>query len=204
MKKFSVIMPTMWFSDKVLDAISSFNKSTNVDEIILIDNNKAKALNVLQFEKVNHIKPEANLYVNPSWNLGVSLSKNNNLIISNDDVVINNIDDILTNSKIDEYDLIGLDYSNINKGNGLMFRGEITSMQKGFGCFFILNKNKYVNIPHDLKIWYGDAFIFNTIKNRAVFSHDNIDIQLSRTVLKVQDLHSIIDNDKKIFSKIKF
>lgn len=194
----------MWFSDKIISVITSFNESKFIDEIILIDNNKKAALDISQFKKVRHIQPDDNLYVNPSWNIGISLCKNENVVISNDDLVVNNLDDVLIDSNIDEYDLIGLDYVNINKGIGLVFRKEISVMQKGFGCFLITKKSKYVNIPDEIKIWYGDSFLFNSIKNRAIFSCDNIDIKLSQTVLKIPDLHTIISNDRELFSKIKF
>lgn len=204
MNKFSIIIPTMWLSSKVIEILRVFNSSDFVDEIILIDNNFNKAYNLNEYKKVIHIKNENNLYVNPSWNLGVKLSKNENVIISNDDLIIKNIDSIISNSATNCYDLIGLDYQNINKGNGVIFKNSNVNMEKGFGCFMITKKSKYINIPEEIKIWYGDLFLFNSIKNKAIFSCDGVDIQLSRTVLKIQDLHSIIDNDKKIFSKIKF
>lgn len=194
----------MWLSSKVIEILRIFNSSDFVDEIILIDNNFNKASNLNDYKKVVHIKNETNLYVNPSWNLGVKLSRNENVIISNDDLVIKNIDDILSHAPVNDYDLIGLDYKNINKGNGLVFRNSIINMEKGFGCFIITKKSKYVDIPEEIKIWYGDVFLFNSIKNKAIFSCDDIDIQLSETVLKINNLHTILDNDKELFSKIKF
>lgn len=194
----------MWFSNKILNSIQVFNTSACVDEIIIIDNNSHSSLDLSTFSKVIHIKNENNLYVNPSWNLGVKLSKNENIIIANDDLVIKNIDDILLHSDINDYDLIGLDYKNINKGNGVVIKNSNINMEKGFGCFIVTKKSKYINIPEEIKIWYGDVFLFNSIKNKAIFSCDDIDIQLSETVLKINNLHTILDNDKELFSKIKF
>lgn len=204
MNKFSVIIPTMWFSSKIVDAIKTFNYSIHVDEILVIDNNPTESIDLSEYDKVNHIKNNSNLYVNPSWNLGVSLATNHNIILSNDDVVIRNIERVLSSDELVSYDLVGLDYKNINKSNSVIFRKTDKDMEKGFGCFMYVNKNLYNDIPNEMKIWYGDKFLFKSIHRKSMFACDGIEIELSKTVKKVQDLHSILKKDEIIFSSIKF
>jgi hypothetical protein len=204
MNKFSVIIPTMWFSSKIMDAIKIFNNSTYVEEIILIDNNTTESIDISEYDKIIHIKNSYNLYVNPSWNLGVSLANNDNIIISNDDIIIRNIDRVLSSNELVRYDLVGLDYKNINKTSEVVFKNIDTDMEKGFGCFIYVNKNAYKIVPEEMKIWYGDKFLFKSIDRKSMFSCDGIEMELSKTVKKVPDLHSILNRDTIIFSSIKF
>jgi hypothetical protein len=202
MNTFSVIIPTMWFSSKIIDAIKTFNNSIYVEEIILIDNNTAESIDTSEYDKVIHIKNNYNLYVNPSWNLGVSLATNDNIIISNDDIIIRNIDRVLSSNELVSYELVGLDYKNINKNSEVVFKNVDTDMEKGFGCFMYVNKNAYNIIPDEMKIWYGDNFLFKSIDRKSIFSCDAIEIEFSKTVKKISDLHSILNRDKVIFKSL--
>jgi hypothetical protein len=199
---FSVILPTMWYSKKILTIIQQFNDSKFINEIIVIDNNIKDSIDLTNYSKVIHIKNNSNIYVNPSWNLGISLSKNDRVILSNDDIIVYEIDKLLSDENIHKYDLIGLDNSNINKGNGINFREPNTAMEKGFGCFLFVNKKCYVNIPNEMKIWCGDNFLFKKIKNKSMFSSDNIEIEFSKTIKNINNLHEIIDEDMKIFKSL--
>jgi hypothetical protein len=200
--KFSVVIPTMWSSDKINCFIMELNESTLIDDIVLIDNETNKTPKFInQIEKINHIKNNENIYVNPSWNIGVALCKNSNIIISNDDLCIKNIDRILFKILKTNYDLIGLDYINLNKTNSVNIDDKIGGMTKGFGCFFYIKKDKYISIPDEIKIWYGDLILHDNISNKGKLSFNDIDIELSSTVKRTINLFDILKNDKDVYER---
>lgn len=86
---FSVIIPTMWYSDRIIRNLSNLNDCEWVGEIILIDNNPSLKPKEIPFSKVKYLTKGDNIFVNPSWNWGVEESKYQNICISNDDVVFN-------------------------------------------------------------------------------------------------------------------
>jgi len=199
---FSVIIPTMWKSDKIFCLINELINSELIDDIIIIDNDTTKKPKfILDSKKINHIKNKTNLYVNPSWNIGVNLSKNNDIIISNDDLCVKNIDEILKKIRLSDYDLIGLDYANLNKNNSVVITDKKGGMTKGFGCFFYIKKNKYIKIPNEIKIWYGDTILHDLIPNKGKMSFDDINIELSKSVKSTPNLIEILKNDKDVYER---
>lgn len=201
MSKISVIIPTMWMSELLHFSINEYISSKIIDEILIIDNNPSKKFNLPQSQKIKYLSKGQNIFVNPAWNWGVKESVNKNLLIVNDDVYIQNIDNILDNIKKDEYDLIGLDYENINLSNKIIVSKSEEPMKRGYGCFFLIKKEKYFNIPEDLKIFYGDVILYNTIKNRYKFSCPNVKIELSKTIKTSKGVIEVIENnDKPLFT----
>jgi hypothetical protein len=181
MNKISIIIPTMWKSYILSSALKEYINSEFISEVILIDNEPSSKFEVPISDKIKIYTKNENIYVNPSWNWGVDLSSNNNLIFANDDICIKNLDSLIT--KFLDYDdcIIGLDYSKINTTEEINFEISEGHMCKGFGCFFFLNKKNYFKIPDDLKIFYGDVILYNSIKNRIKFSCSNITIKMSTT-----------------------
>jgi len=154
-QNFSVIIPTLWEPDFFLDTLSSLNSNKLIDEIIVISNDpNKKPLGALP-SKVRVLDMEVNIGVNPAWNLGVKESKNENLIILNDDIIIGEdfFKDVTTLS--DDFQLIGIDYESVLKS----FK-EVDTRTNGFGCCFYIHKDYYVPIPNNLKIFFGDDWLF--------------------------------------------
>jgi hypothetical protein len=197
MNKFSIVIPTMWFSNKIECLIEELIKSELVEEIIIIDNNtlsnnKTKIVS----EKLKILPQEENIFVNPAWNLGVRISKNENIIISNDDLCISNINKVLLEILNTNFDFIGLDYQNINKNDGVIITKTSGGMTKGFGCFMFIKKNKYIQIPENIKIWFGDAILHNNIENKGKLSCDNFIIELSKTIKSMSNSLETIKQDE--------
>lgn len=199
--KFSIIIPTMWKSDFLSDSISNYITSDLIDEIIIIDNDPTKKINLPKNDKIKYLTKGHNIFVNPSWNWGVKYSKNENLLIINDDLHIKDITSILKKLSECQFDFVGLDYKNLNTGNGIVIKQKKDDMTNGFGCFLFIKKSKYIIIPEDIKIWFGDRILFNSISNKGEISFDNIQIELSKTVKSSKHFTDIIDKDRKNFKK---
>lgn len=197
MSNFSIVIPTMWFSNKLDCLINELINSELVDEILIIDNNKfSENKTKITSDKLKIITQDNNIFVNPAWNLGVRLSKNENIILSNDDLCIDNINKIFTEILNTSFDFIGLDYQNINKSDGITITESLGGMSKGFGCFMFIKKSKYIPIPDNIKIWYGDAILYNNIKNRGKMSCNNINIELSKTIKSINNSIETIKQDE--------
>ena len=71
----------------------------------------------------------------------------------------------------------------------------------GWGCFFIIPRDKWVNIPNELKIWFGDDYITKHIKKSGgeVYTFKNIKASPFSQTLSSQTFNSILDNDTKIY-----
>ena len=51
---YSIVIPTMWCSDKLFDMLPIYNASDYVKEIIIIDNNPSKKGNIDFYDKVRY------------------------------------------------------------------------------------------------------------------------------------------------------
>ncbi len=169
--KFSVVVPTMWRYERFIDFLKELVKNDYVNEIIIINNDSAKTP---KDDILNHYKilvkavNQENIFVNPAWNYGVLLSSNEKICILNDDIEF----DLRLFEKIDsfydkDFGVIGLcpgepDFNQPPVVNGnidiIPWSGEHTY---GFGCLMFVKKSTWEPIPIELKIYYGDNFIFD-------------------------------------------
>lgn len=180
--KLSVIIPTLQKDVSTLtNLVLTLTKDEIVDEILIIDN----SLKGYHFdnEKVRVITPKENLFVNPSWNLGVQEAKNEYICLANDDIKIpeNLCTKVIENMK-NEYGIIGIDESAIintrdEKKNEIIdinnIEPQIIERIKieptrfrclWFAIIMFFKKENYVPIPEDLKIFFGDDWIFYQAK----------------------------------------
>ena len=198
----SVVMPTMWRSDRTKDLIESLCSSECVSEVIIIDNDKDNRPDFEMPEKVVLLEQDQNIFVNPAWNLGVSESKEDHLCIINDDLTMDCESIFPTIKKLmNHIPCIGIhsrSYS-YEEDDVLMFRGH--DIGRGWGCCIFLDKNRWVDIPEQLKIWFGDNWIAKTYKECAsvVFP---IKTEMS-TTSNSKDLSDIIKKDVEEWKKIQ-
>lgn len=198
---YSVIMPTMWRSQRTAPLLDVLQNSEFVDEVIVIDNEVSSRPDIEFGDKVKLLDQEDNIYVNPAWNLGVKESKNKYLCIINDDISLDFdfgmplITEFLQNTK----SVIGVhplsyrmhpnDYTfNVSKGHYI---------GHGWGCCMFLRKERWVDIPHDIKIWFGDNWIAKEYTNNYSFLKA-IQTEM-QTTSSSPDLKSIIKDDIKSF-----
>lgn len=166
---FSVIIPTMWKKPQItLALLETLIRDSLVAEIIIIDNSCTHAP-AYKHEKVKIITQSENIYVNPSWNLGVSLAKFDKIAILNDDIIIPyNLLYVMNEVPLQDYGLIGIDgksvqyqIDNLNSWQQEENRLKISNtMNYGFGICIFLHRNNYYPIPDNIKIWYGDNYLY--------------------------------------------
>ena len=178
MDKISVIIPTMWKSEGFIHRLAKLSNIETIGEIILIDN--TPNTNILPIPKVIHIIEGENTFVNPAWNKGVNLAKWDKLCIMNDDVEVH--DELFINILphiTEDKGMIGLhefhgngvweDEPGVDKTRSELLRGNRfplkvipihVNRRPGFGCLWFIHKKSYVPIPHQLKVWYGDDYIY--------------------------------------------
>jgi len=160
--KFSVIIPTMWYSDKILKSLPLLESSPDVGEIILIDNNKSRRpAQISSTDKIILLEQEENIFVNPAWNLGVELANYENICISNDDLVwdVNCLPYINENLHLG---IIGQDGNNYY-GGGKYSLHKLDKRGWGWGCLLFVHKTKWKPIPSTLKVAYGDDWLLREI-----------------------------------------
>ncbi len=177
MKKISVVIPTLQRDVETLNnLVSTLLNDAMVDEILIIDN----SLQNYSFnnEKVRVIVPQENLFVNPSWNLGVREARNEYVCLANDDIRIpNNFCTKVLENFSDDFGVVGMDNAYVtntrNKDNKVVIdinKVELNDSREvnfkpvkyrthNFGIMMFFKKENYVEIPEDLKIFYGDDWI---------------------------------------------
>jgi len=166
----SVIIPTLWRSPYVVDLLTYLEGIDCIDEVILIDNNPASAKDLSQLTKVKVIKNETNNYVSPSWNQGYIASKNEHICLLNDDIIIpENVFSLVDGFLSPRIGIVGLlsdVYENILQKTEYMDDVDTirltlcTSRNFGYGCCMFMHRDNYRMIPDQLKIQYGDDFLF--------------------------------------------
>ena len=177
MCKVSAIIPTLWKTKKFIDhLVEVLISDESVGEIIIIDNNPTDFF--YDNEKVVMLKQKENLYVNPSWNLGIEECDYDKFIIFNDDIIIpynfvSQLEGLLT----EDIGLIGLDAPSVIKVetfedimitflNREINLKSVETRNWGFGMVIAGNIKSYHKIPENIRIWYGDDYLFQ-MNNRA-------------------------------------
>ena len=161
--KYSVIIPTMWVPNTFKQELIYLITHQLVAEIIII-NNRIEATpidDILHHPKIRMINQESNIYVNPAWNLGVSLATNEFICLLNDDILFDtSVFDFLSDKITKDIGIIGLNMMDHIHSESHIHLSSTTQRCWGFGCMMFFHKNSYVNIPDQLKILYGDDFLF--------------------------------------------
>ena len=189
---FSVVIPTMWKSNRIIDMFKSLNNCDLVKEIIIIDNDPKSKLILENSFKLKYYTEFKNIYVNPAWNVGYKIS-NYNLILCNDDINIPNIEEVLIKISNSNFDIVGLDW---NKSDSLNIKKIDEFPKGGYGCFMYV-KN-YTKIPDKYKIFRCDFILFEHNKNRGILSNPSLSGEIGTTVKSNLILHGLAIKDLNI------
>tara|TARA_B100001093_G_scaffold477588_1_gene505005 strand:+ start:1144 stop:1794 length:651 start_codon:yes stop_codon:yes gene_type:complete len=202
---YSVIIPTLWKSNRTLSLLENLNKCEFVTDIVLIDNTSSNKSIAQNLTKINYINPGKNLYVNPSWNLGVILAKEDNLIICNDDINFNPdlYFGVLSQINLQEKGVIGNSTKNYEltaPTNPQIYPKP--GFEWGWGCLMSTHKSNWVPIPNSLKVWFGDNFIEVINPNKA-FSLRGIPVSTEMsTTSDLKEFDEIKNQDKENWKQV--
>lgn len=208
MKKFTVIIPTLWRSNLTIDLLSSYENCTYVDEILLIDNavSDRPQIDFSIYKKLRFLEQEENIYVNPAWNLGVKEAKNELIAISNDDILYNPDAVFKFVSEASDWGAIGMSPSNYKTSGSEMRLEPGDAIGGGWGCLIFVHKSEWIEIPEDIKIWYGDNWISMSCKrqNKKVFKLHTSEVIKTKmsTSSGAQNLSSIVKKDILSWNKV--
>jgi hypothetical protein len=162
--KFTLVIPTLWKSNRIFGMLDLYLESDSIGEIILIDNNRKYFDYFTEIpHKITLIHPYENIYVNPAWNLGIGISKFENICLINDDITFDvRIFELFIKEDVLINGIIGLSETSfeLKEGDNIILDQWQTGMNDwGWGCMIFLKKSMWVEIPNNIKVWYGDNFI---------------------------------------------
>jgi hypothetical protein len=208
---FSVIIPTLWKSDKIKVLIQSLIDCEYVNDITIISNQRdVMEQEILELNEYAHPidrklyihYSDFNRFVNSSWNYGVRLSNNKNIAILNDDILIDTNVFTFLNDKLEDVGVVGMCWENYNlKQSVSMILTDVVERPYGYGCAMFIHKLNYVNIPEELKIACGDDYLIKFAKGKAkkLFGC-KIESEISTTT-RLPEFGLIQAEDYKIFTE---
>ena len=188
MVKYSIIIPTLWKSNRLHKLLFDLIKCDYVDEIILIDNADKFFEYYEALDKVKLVQVEENIYVNPAWNLGIKIAKNDLIALVNDDINFDtNVFGVIDENVLNQFGIIGMGEGNYkeqiddSKGPYLdVWQPGVNDW--GWGCMILLNKKNWIDIPEDIKIWYGDNIIKDVnLSPKACLRNFKVETEMSTT-----------------------
>ena len=220
--KFSIVVPTMWMANTFfLQMLKVLIKSSDVGEIIIIDNNSKNRPDDenLKHEKVRILDYGKNLYYNNSMNIGAKEAKFEILALMNDDIIFDPIALTVLVKTFTEKPLlskvIGMIYPHPDFFNRHQEHSELINKLRlveclerkdGFGCCMIVLKENYKPIPKELVQHFGDVWYHKTQlkagrKNFWLYNWVLV-TKMRTTTEKVPEIRKIIDNDWRIANKV--
>ena len=202
MNKYSIVIPTLWKSNRTEQLIRDLNECDFVDEIIIIDNTNTDEWD-RTYRKIRTVSKGENIYVNPAWNWGIELAKNECIALCNDDINFDpNIFGVITKDILLEFGIIGqseFNYKGKNSDEPILEKWNGKVRDWGWGCLIMFDKKNWIEIPDDIKIWYGDDYIFKcNLAQKSTLKNFNIETEMSTT----SDEH--IWNERKEQDKINY
>jgi len=216
----SVIIPTMWYAKDFCDFLQRITELSVVDEIIIINNNSPETPDhaSLKHPKVKMHNMHQNIFVAPSWNLGAKLACNETLAFLSDDVIVNlNVFQRTYDFIQDKTEIIGVvsvltddvndhSYFKFFKEDSIQFFSatdvdpEKRPPSIGMGNLFFLQKKDWIDIPEEIKIFHGEALIWNYFyetKRNFIIADCKIETKWHTTWEKIAEL------DADEFNKIQ-
>lgn len=178
----SVIMPTIWIGQRYKEMLPIFESHPLFGEIILIDNDTTKTdKDVFKYSKLVYLPQKENIYVNAAWNLGAETAKCDVLCFANDDIILDlSFLECALGYVTPEFGMLGLGsssiiHSRIDLQPGGSCIEEILKIAPYYATFFLIHSKSYFTIPEELKIYYGDSYIFEKNKRSNRKNHQLVD-----------------------------
>lgn len=163
---FTCVIPTLWRSSRIINLVAELCRCSSVGEVIVIDNDPSRSLglyvNTDVHAKLRILKMQENIFVNPAWNLGVKEAKYDDIALVNDDINFNSdIFKMFDDGRLKPLKAaIGMAIENYRLEADEEYRIVLRrAIHHGWGCMILINKENYVPIPDDLKVWCGDNWL---------------------------------------------
>lgn len=212
MKKFSVIIPTIWLGTRLPEMLKQLYACEQIGEVILINNAKDKTPDFERHEKLLYVEPNENIFVNPAWNMGTRLAKYDYIINTQDDVLfdVNALTSFINHVELSGYNLKDLGFIGMHLDNFYMestntHQFELINLDPekggGWACCLIYHKQNWKHIPENIKIWYGDDFL--KIFTRPILQIKGFPVETKMSSSASADsLKWVLDNDGIEWQKI--
>jgi len=171
---YSVIVPTMWRGVEFQRLLPLIDSNKSVSEIVIIDNDEKKRPNWIDSCKKLKIHSFGkNVFVNPAWNYGIEKAENNSVCILSDDIIFDvSIFDWLVNNPLQGPTSPAYALRNFSPPN--RFNEDVIppltdpnfkqsyDVPYRFGCLMFVDKRKWIPIPPQIKIYFGDYWIWKS------------------------------------------
>ena len=197
----SLIIPTLWYAnDYLFKMLPLYEKSKYIKEIIIIDNNPEETPDLSEFSKIKLLRKGENIYVTASWNWGAKEAKYG-VMIANDDILWEDIDYLIEETSKTDYDLIGASRCRYPFKKMIIDPIDKWGNTSNYGSLMFIKD--YKPIPEEMKVWWGDNWLYDNAKNPAIFKgikYENARISIGRLF---PDIGEILENDKLEYRKIK-
>lgn len=200
---FSVIIPTMWKTPNIINLLNKLQESKYISEIILIDNNPSRKMDISKITKINYYTEGYNIYINPAYNLGVKMAKNELIALCHDDIIFD-VDDIFSMIFKNRFSLrcIGLDKSCFtnDRENSVFLKNNI--IDDFWAKLIFMTKSDYIEIPNNIKLMFSEKWFSKihdniySIATKKMIIHDN------NNSFNYDIFNSIKHNDFVIWNKL--
>jgi glycosyltransferase involved in cell wall biosynthesis len=205
----SVIIPTLWKGQELPKLLEDITAHDKIGEVIIIDNDRKSRPNIriLSQKKIKFLRQTENIYVNPAWNLGAAEAKNQRLCFVSDDTqfdvrVFDAVYDMITKNN----GVIGVNSRAIKHfyvKSALVYAKPVYDLSDawdGFGTLMFVHKKNYLPIPEELKIYWGDTWLwdYNAVQGRQNYTLDKFCLKTKmRTSSSL--FKDIIQNEEEIY-----
>jgi hypothetical protein len=191
----------MWRSPRTLKLISDLVRCEKVGEVIVIDNNPENSI-THDNSKVKIISNGQNNYVNPSWNMGVHAAAYPLIALCNDDINFNANKMFELEPESGDIFGIGENCYEIEREFDYPVVTPTAARRNGWGCLMMFRKEDYKPIDEQLKVSYGDDWLFLNFANRFNINGIRVETEMSTTSREAEFI-AVAEDDGKVWNSLK-
>jgi hypothetical protein len=209
MNKILVGIPVIYDANCVRRCLAHIK---DADGILIIDNNATTEIKEI-IRPYNKIVNDKNIYVNPAWNqimrYFLDHPEFDTVIILNSDIYLKH--DVCTKIRLLDLDsqkviplLTGVkEFTDVQEATTLV-------VEDGVAGVFLCLSRKMVEavypIPEEIKLWFGDNWIFKKLRlldyKMTIYSDLQAMMDWSRSIGKLPEATTLIEEDKKAWSLV--